>query len=65
MIALSFINSKNVINAIKKANQMEMVTIGFSGNDGGIIKIYVNTIEIIQIMTANLQSKPFYLIICK
>ena len=39
LIALSTSgNSKNVINAIKKANQMEMVTIGFSGNDGGFMK---------------------------
>ena len=39
LIALSTSgNSKNVINAIKKANQMEMVTIGFSGNDGGNMK---------------------------
>ena len=39
LIALSTSgNSKNVINAIKKANQMQMVTIGFSGNDGGIMK---------------------------
>ena len=39
LIALSTSgNSKNVINAIKKANQMQMVTIGFSGNDGGNMK---------------------------
>ena len=39
LIALSTSgNSKNVINAIKKANQMKMVTIGFSGNDGGNMK---------------------------
>lgn len=39
LIALSTSgNSKNVINAIKKANQKEMVTIGFSGNDGGNMK---------------------------
>ena len=39
LIALSTSgNSKNVINAIKKANQMQMVTIGFSGNDGGHMK---------------------------
>ena len=39
LIALSTSgNSKNVINAIKKANQMQMVTIGFSGSDGGIMK---------------------------
>ena len=39
LIALSTSgNSKNVINAIIKANQMEMVTIGFSGNDGGNMK---------------------------
>ena len=39
LIALSTSgNSKNVINAIKKANQMEMVTIGFSGSDGGFMK---------------------------
>ena len=38
LIALSTSgNSKNVINAIKKANQMEMITIGFSGNDGGVM----------------------------
>ena len=39
LIALSTSgNSINVINAIKKANQMQMVTIGFSGNDGGNMK---------------------------
>ena len=39
LIALSTSgNSKNVINAIKKANQMQMETIGFSGNGGGIMK---------------------------
>ena len=43
LIALSTSgNSKNVINAIKKANQMEMVTIGFSGNDGGVMKDICN-----------------------
>ena len=39
LIALSTSgNSKNVINAIKKANQMDMVTIGLSGNGGGVMK---------------------------
>ena len=38
LIALSTSgNSKNVINAIKKANEMEN-SIGFSGNDGGAMK---------------------------
>ena len=31
-------NSKNIIRAIEKANSQGLITIGFSGNDGGAIK---------------------------
>ena len=31
-------NSKNVIRAIEKANSLGLITIGFSGNDGGAIQ---------------------------
>jgi D-sedoheptulose 7-phosphate isomerase len=30
-------NSKNVINAFKKANEIGCITIGLTGNDGGIV----------------------------
>ena len=31
-------NSKNIIRAIEKANSMGLITIGFSGNDGGAMQ---------------------------
>tara|TARA_B100000963_G_C22618541_1_gene668654 strand:- start:2215 stop:2778 length:564 start_codon:yes stop_codon:yes gene_type:complete len=31
-------NSKNVINAIKKAKQLKCIAIGFTGNNGGLMK---------------------------
>ena len=31
-------NSKNVIRAIEKANSQDLITIGFSGNDGGAMQ---------------------------
>ena len=31
-------NSKNIIRAIEKANSLGLITIGFSGNDGGVMQ---------------------------
>ena len=38
LIALSTSKFEKCNKCYKKANQMEMITIGFSGNDGGAMK---------------------------
>ena len=41
LIALSTSgNSKNVVNAVKKAKEMDLLTIGFSGESGGQMKAF-------------------------
>jgi len=50
-------NSKNVINAFKKANEIGCITIGLTGNDGGIISQICKTNVIIpSSITARIQE---------
>lgn len=56
-------NSKNVINALKKANMIGCLTIGLTGNDGGLISDYCNTNIIIPTsITARIQE--MHILIC-
>ena len=41
-------NSENILRGIKKANEMNVSTIGFLGNDGGYIKDFVDNIILIE-----------------
>jgi D-sedoheptulose 7-phosphate isomerase len=50
-------NSKNVINAFRKANEIGCITIGLTGNDGGIISEICRTnIVISSSVTARIQE---------
>ena len=50
-------NSKNVINGIEMANKLDCSTIGFSGNDGGVMNSICNiNINIPSSVTARIQE---------
>ena len=50
-------NSKNVINGLEMANKLDCSTIGFSGNDGGVMNSICNiNINIPSSVTARIQE---------
>jgi D-sedoheptulose 7-phosphate isomerase len=55
-------NSKNVINAVKKANELGIITIGLLGNSGGdLIKICKTSILVSHSTTARIQEAHIFI----